>query len=83
MVRLHASCMAVCPFACWFQREWGNAYNSGAVTCFARSGLASSVSGQLAWRVGPSPRVVGGGPQSTLVKTLPVTLEDASGKSRL
>jgi hypothetical protein len=29
------------------------------------------------------PRVVGGGPWSTSVKTLPVTLEDASGESRL
>jgi hypothetical protein len=48
VVRLHASCMAVRPFACWFQREWGNAYNRGAVTCFARSGLTSSISGQLA-----------------------------------
>jgi hypothetical protein len=30
-----------------------------------------------------APRVVGGGPWSTSVKTLPVTLEDASGESRL
>jgi hypothetical protein len=48
MVRLHASCMAVRPFACWFQREWGITYNRGVVTYLARSGLASSVSGQLA-----------------------------------
>jgi hypothetical protein len=48
VVRLHTSRTAVRPFACWFQREWGNAYNREVVTCFARSGLASFVSGQLA-----------------------------------
>jgi predicted acyltransferase len=31
----------------------------------------------------PAPRVVGGGPWSTSVKTLSVTPEDASGESRL
>jgi hypothetical protein len=30
-----------------------------------------------------APRVVGGGPWSTLVKTLSMTPEDASGESRL
>jgi hypothetical protein len=39
--------------------------------------------GQLAWRVGPRPRVVGGGPWSVLVKTLSVTPEDASEESHL
>jgi hypothetical protein len=36
------------------------------------------VSGQLAWRVGPSPRVVGWEPWSTSVEALPVTLGGAS-----
>jgi hypothetical protein len=81
VVRLHASCMAVRPYACWFQREWGNAYNRGVVTCFARSGLASSVSCQLEWRVGPSPRVVGGGPWSMSVKTLLATLGMRVGRA--
>jgi hypothetical protein len=36
VVRLHAPFMAVRPFACWFQREWGNTYNRGVVTCFAQ-----------------------------------------------
>jgi hypothetical protein len=36
------------------------------------------VSGQLARRVGPNPRVVGGEPWSTSVETLPVTLRGAS-----
>jgi hypothetical protein len=82
-VRLHATCMAVCPFDRWFRRGWRSARNRGAITCSACGGLASFVLGQLAWRVGPSPRVVGGGPWSTSVKTLPMTLEDASGESRL
>jgi hypothetical protein len=38
-VRLHASCMAVRPFARWFRRGWGDAYNHGAVTCFACRGF--------------------------------------------
>jgi hypothetical protein len=36
------------------------------------------VSGQLARRVGPNPRVVGGEPWSTSVETLPVTPRGAS-----
>jgi hypothetical protein len=83
VVRLHAACMAVCPFDRWFRRGWRSACNREAVTRSARSCLASSVSGQLAQRVGPSPHVVGGGPWSSLVKTLSVTPEDASEESRL
>jgi hypothetical protein len=69
MVRLHAACMVVCPFTRWFRRKWRSACNRWAVSRSARGGLASSVLGQLARRVGPSPCVVGGGPLSTLVKT--------------
>jgi hypothetical protein len=83
VVRLHATCMAVRPFNRWFRRGWRSACNRGAVARSACGGLASSVLGQLARRVGPSPRVVGGGPWSTLVKTLPATLEDASGEIHL
>ena len=45
--------------------------------------LAPSALGQLARCVGPSPRVVGGGPWSVLEKTQPATAEDASGESCL
>jgi hypothetical protein len=80
-VQLHASCMAVRPFARWFRREWGNAYNRGAVTCFACSGLASSVSGQPARCVGPSPRAGGWEPWSSSVETLLVTLGMRVGRA--
>jgi hypothetical protein len=40
VVRLHASCIAVHPFARWFRQEWGNTYNRGVVSCFACTGLA-------------------------------------------
>jgi hypothetical protein len=83
VVRLHATCMAAHRFNRWFRRGWRSACNRGAVTRSACGSLASSISGQLARRVGPSPRVVGGGPWSTLVKTLSVTPEDVSGESRL
>jgi hypothetical protein len=69
VVQLHAAYMVVRPFTCWFRRRWRSACNRWAVTRSARGGLASSVPGQLAWRVGPSPRVIGGGPWSVLVKT--------------
>jgi hypothetical protein len=69
VVQLHAACMAVRPFTRWFRRRRRSACNRWAVTCSARGGLASSVPGQLARRVGPSPYVIGGGPLSTLVKT--------------
>jgi hypothetical protein len=69
MARLHAACMAVRPFTRWFRRRRRNACNRWAVTRSARGGLASSVLGQLACRVGPSPCVVGGGSLSALVKT--------------
>jgi hypothetical protein len=48
VVRLHATYMAVRPFNRWFRRGWRSACNRGAVTRFARGGLASSVPGQLA-----------------------------------
>jgi hypothetical protein len=69
VVRLHAACMAVRPFTRWFRRRRRSACNRWAVTRSARGGLASSVLGQLARRVGPSPHVVGGGPLSASVKT--------------
>jgi hypothetical protein len=69
VVRLHAAYMAVCPFTRWFRRRRRSACNHWAVTRSVRGGLASSVLGQLACRVGPSPRVVGGGPLSALVNT--------------
>jgi hypothetical protein len=69
VVQLHAAYMAVRPFTRWFRRRWRSACNRWAVTCSARGGLAASVLDQLACRVGPSPRVVGGGPWSALVKT--------------
>jgi hypothetical protein len=81
VVRLHASCMVVRPFAHWFRRGWGNAYNREAVTYFACSGLASSVSGPLARHVGPSPRVGGWEPWSSSVETLPVTLGMRVGRA--
>jgi hypothetical protein len=83
LVRLHAACMAVRPFTCWSGRKWRNACNRWAVACTARGGLASSALGQLACRVGPSPRIVGGGPWSVLEKTQPAMAEDASGESCL
>jgi hypothetical protein len=48
VVWLHATCEAVRPFNRWFQRGWRSACNRGAVARSARSGLASSVLGQLA-----------------------------------
>jgi hypothetical protein len=48
MVRLHAACMAVCPFTRWFRRRWRSACNRWAVTRSTRGGLAPSVSDQLA-----------------------------------
>jgi hypothetical protein len=69
LAQLHAARMAVCPFIRWFGRKWRSACNRRAVTYSALGGLAASVPGQLACRVGPSPRVVGGGPWSALVKT--------------
>jgi hypothetical protein len=60
VVRLHAACMLVRPFTRWFGRKWRGACNRRAVTYSARGGLAASVPGQLACRVGPSPGVVGG-----------------------
>jgi hypothetical protein len=83
LARLHAACMAVRPFTRWSGRKWRNARNRWAVARTARGVLASSALGQLAWRVGPSPRVVGGGPWSVLEKTQPAMAEDASGESRL
>jgi hypothetical protein len=83
LVQLHAACMVVRPFTRWFGRRRRNACNRWVVTCSARGGLASSVLGQLACRVGPSPRAVGGGPWSVLVKAQSTTAEDASGESRL
>jgi hypothetical protein len=83
LVRLHAACMVVRPFTRWFGRKWRSARNRWAVTRTARGGLASSALGQLARRVGPSPRVVGGGPWSVLEKTRFALAEDASGESRL
>jgi hypothetical protein len=52
--------MVVRPFTRWFGRRRRNACNRWAVTRSVRGGLAPSVPGQLACRVGPSPRVVGG-----------------------
>jgi hypothetical protein len=40
LVRLHAACMAVRPFACWPGRKWRNARNRWAVVRTARGGLA-------------------------------------------
>jgi hypothetical protein len=48
-----------------------------------RAAVWSSVLGQLACHVGPSPRVIGGRPWSVLVKTQFATAEDASGESHL
>jgi hypothetical protein len=39
LVRLHAACMAVRPFARWFGRKWRNARNRRAVTRTARGGF--------------------------------------------
>jgi hypothetical protein len=50
----------------------GRLHASCAVVCLL------CVSSQLAWHVGPSPRVVGWEPWSTSVETLPVTLGGAS-----
>jgi hypothetical protein len=83
LVRLHAACLAVCPFTRWSGRKWRNACNRWAVARTTRGGLASSALGQLARRVGPSPRVVGGGPWSVLEKTQPAMAEDTSGESCL
>jgi hypothetical protein len=83
LVQLHVAYMAVRPFTRWFGRKWRSACNRWAVVRSARGGLASSALGQLAWRAGPSPRVVGGRPWSVLVKTQSATAEDASGESRL
>jgi hypothetical protein len=69
LARLHAACMAARPFARWSEQKWRAACNRWAVACTARGGLASSALGQLALRVGPSPRAVGGGPWSVLEKT--------------
>jgi hypothetical protein len=74
LVQLHAACMAVRPFTRWSGRKWRSACNHWAVTRTARGGLA---------RVGPSPRVVGGGPWSVLEKTQPATAKDVSGESCL
>jgi hypothetical protein len=83
LARLHAACMAARPFARWSRRKWRNARNRWAVACTAHGGLASSALGQLARRVGPSPRAVGGGPWSVLEKTQSTTAGDASRESRL
>jgi uncharacterized protein YceK len=48
LVRLHAACMAACPFTRWSGRKWRNARNRWAVARIARSGLPSSALGQLA-----------------------------------
>jgi hypothetical protein len=55
----------------------GRLHAPRAAVCLLR------VSGQPTRRVGPSPRVAGWEPWSTSVETLPVTLGDASGESRL
>jgi hypothetical protein len=55
VVRLCASCMAVRPFDRWFQRRWGNAYNRGAVTCFACGGLPSLRFGSARMTCGTQP----------------------------
>jgi hypothetical protein len=83
LARLHAACMAARPFTRWSGRKWRNACNRWAVTCTARGDLASSALGQLARRVGPSPRTIGGGPWSMLEKTQPSTARNASRESRL
>jgi hypothetical protein len=83
LARLHAACMAARPFARWSRRKRRNARNRCAVACTAHGGLASSALGQLAGRVGPSPRAVGGGPWSVSEKTQPATAGDASRESRL
>jgi hypothetical protein len=41
LVRLHAACMAVRPFAHWSGRKWRNACNRWAVTRTARGGFGS------------------------------------------
>jgi hypothetical protein len=48
LARLHASCMAVRPFARWSGQKWRAACNRWAVACTARGGLASSALGRLA-----------------------------------
>jgi hypothetical protein len=69
VVQLHAACMVVRPFTRWVRRRWRSACNRWAVTRSARGGFGFFCPGQLARCVGPSPRVVGGGPLSVLVKT--------------
>jgi hypothetical protein len=48
LARLHADCMAVCPFTRRSGLKWRNACNLWVVACTARGGLASSTLGQLA-----------------------------------
>jgi hypothetical protein len=56
---------------------------AGQLRASRAAALASSALGQLARRVGPSPRVVGGEPWSVFEKTQPAMAEDASGESCL
>jgi hypothetical protein len=48
LARLHAACMAVCPFTRWSGRKWRSACNRRAVACTARDDLAPSALDQLA-----------------------------------
>jgi hypothetical protein len=48
LVRLHAACMATCPFARRSGQKWRATCNRWAVACTARGGLASSALGRLA-----------------------------------
>jgi hypothetical protein len=52
---------AVRPFDRWFWRGCGNAYNCGAVTCFACSGLHSSRFGSARMTFGTQPSCRGVG----------------------
>jgi hypothetical protein len=48
LARLHAACIAVCPFTRWSGRKWRSACNRRAVACTVRGGLASSALDRLA-----------------------------------
>jgi hypothetical protein len=48
LARLHAACMAACPFTRWSGRKWRDACSRWTVACTARGGLAPSALGRLA-----------------------------------
>jgi hypothetical protein len=69
LVRLHAACMAVRPFARWSRRKWRNACNRWAVTRTAHDGFGS-------FRPGPTCMVRGTQPSCRRGKTLGHVGED-------